>query len=268
MQERLGDRPTVSMHQGDCNQVIPAILDDEQVDRDRPCFAFLDQESTQLAWTTVERLAHYKDYEAPDDGVGNPLRCKIELWVLFNDQQLARMWPHDREKFTTPIGSEKLDTLMGSTKGWLDLWEGLLPVRELIGRYKERLGRLGYTYVSHQPIKDRASGRIQYHMIHATDHPSAESLMTWAKKVSTARPAPQLPGFDEDPNRRAENRGSAARRCGAATVWSQAQCRYDGPPHPGRRDRANLRLWSQGRRRCRPPAPRGGGTARPTPVGS
>ena len=55
----------IRIHTGDCNQVIPELLSSGQLDETRPCFALLDQESTQLGWETIETLANWKTYEPP-----------------------------------------------------------------------------------------------------------------------------------------------------------------------------------------------------------
>lgn len=191
--DRLQDRSSVLP--GDCNEVVPQLLTPDNVDPDRPCFAFLDQQSTQLHWATVEALAGYKGYEPPAS-MGNPRHCKVELWILFNvEQALVRMWPVKSDHLG-PIGESTLDRVMGGREVWRDLWDQRRPATDLLGRYVDNLRGLGYMYVSQQPFKNRSNGRVQYRMVHATDHPSAESLMLWAKRVSTAGPEPDpLPGF-------------------------------------------------------------------------
>lgn len=196
--ERFRDRAHVLP--GNCNDVVPQLLLGGSIDPDRPCFALLDQESTQLSWSTVASLAAYKRYKPPESS-GNPQQCKVELWILFNvESALTRMWPIASGRHLDPIGQATLDRVMGGREVWRELWDDRRPASDLLQRYVERLQALGYMYVSQQPFKNRATGRIQYRMVHATDHPSAESLMMWAKKVSSAGPEPpRLPGFDPNP---------------------------------------------------------------------
>ncbi|WP_428117891.1 three-Cys-motif partner protein TcmP [Candidatus Poriferisodalis sp.] len=193
--ERQIDR--INIHNGDCNRIIPGLIDSERLDSERPCFALLDQDSTQLTWETIEKLAHWKAYEPPPEGQGRPKRCKVELWILFNSHQVVnRIWPSDREKHPMPLGVDALDRMFGQRSVWFDLWEAGASTDALVERYKERLYDLGYQYVIPQLIKDPATGRPQYFMYHATDHPSAISLMRWAKRNADGYENVQLPGFE------------------------------------------------------------------------
>jgi len=187
----------IELHNGDCNEVIPRLIETGQLDSERACFALLDQDSTQLEWETVEMLANWKVYEPPPDDRGRPRKCKVEIWALFNTHQVVnRIWPSDREKHQMPLGVEALDRMFGHRSAWFDLWEAGASASALVDRYRERLYGLGYQYVIPQLIKDPASGRPQYFMYHATDHPSAISLMRWAKRNADGYENVQLPGFE------------------------------------------------------------------------
>lgn len=175
---------------GDCNTVIvDQLLSGEVVDRSRPCFAFLDPDSTQLSWSTVDALARYK--------IHNPEQkaCKIELWILFNEYQaIQRLWPRDKGRL--PPFAETLDRVMGDRAAWLDLWEQGKSAAWLVGRYRDRLVELGYRRVHQQQIIDPSTGRPQYWMVHATDHDAAASFMKWAKRSSSISMHNEpLPGF-------------------------------------------------------------------------
>ena len=192
---RVADR--IRIHRGDCNVLIPELLGRGQVDETRPCFAFLDQESTQLDWQTIEILANWKTYEPPPAESGRPKTCKVELWILFNSHQaIYRLWPKDRTRFPESISPPTLDRILGGRDAWWDLWEGGHAVSSLLQRFSDRLYGLGYQYVVPQLIIDPVDGRPQYHMIHATDHPSALSLMRWAKRTTDGFENAPLPGFD------------------------------------------------------------------------
>lgn len=187
----------IELHNGDCNEIIPRLIETDQLDSERACFALLDQDSTQLAWETVETLANWKVYEPPPGDRGRPRKCKVEIWALFNTHQVVnRIWPSDREKHEMPLGVEALDRMFGHRSAWFDLWEAGASASALVDRYRERLYGLGYQYVIPQLIKDPASGRPQYFMYHATDHPSAISLMRWAKRNADGYENVQLPGFE------------------------------------------------------------------------
>ena len=138
----------------------------------------LDPDSTQLNWATVRALAGYKPL---DDTNG---QYKVELWILFNTHQaIQRIWPADRgqpNRF-----ARTLDRVLGSRDAWEELFTAGRSARHLMVRYAERLKtELGYLYVDQQAITDHTSGRDQYHMIHASDHPAAGDFMIWARRAS------------------------------------------------------------------------------------
>ena len=78
------------------------------------------------------------------------------------------------------------------------MWKERQPASMLIVRFAERLRGLGYQHVRSQLFIDPATGRPQYHMIHATDHPSAISIMRWAKSSTDGYENRQIPGFETD----------------------------------------------------------------------
>ena len=180
----------------DCNLEIPNLLERGEMDPSKPCFAFLDQESTQLDWKTIEVLAGWKTYMPPLTAKGRPKACKVELWILFNTYQaITRLWPKDRQEYPEAFSPQTLDRVLGDREVWWDLWQGERPFSALVERYCDRLYGIGYQYVLPQLIKDPRTGRPQYHMIHATDHPSAVSFMRWAKRSTDGFENQQLPGI-------------------------------------------------------------------------
>lgn len=193
--DRLASR--ISFHPGDCNKKVPKLLASGELDATRPCFAFLDQESTQLNWKTVKTLASWKTYEPPPSMTGRPKMCKVELWILFNSHQaIYRLWPRDRQKYPESFSPDTLDRVFGSREAWWDLWEDHQSPSSLVLRFAEQLRALGYQYVLPQRFNDRTTGRPQYHMLHATDHPSAVSFMRWAKRSTDRYENQHLPGLE------------------------------------------------------------------------
>ena len=180
---------------GDCNIVIPELLESGRLDNQRPCFALLDQESTQLDWQTIETLAAWKSYIEPP-AHENPKDCKVELWILFNSHQvLHRLWPQDRIRYPKSFSPQTLDRMFGGRDSWWDLWENYRPSSALTTRFADQLKELGYQYVFPQTIRDPSTGRPQYQMFHATDHPSAIEIMRWAKRSTDGFENVHLPGF-------------------------------------------------------------------------
>ena len=190
-------RSRVRTHHGDCNQLVPMLLRDGDIDKTRPCFVLLDQESTQLSWETVANLAAWKTYDPPATNSGRPKNCKVELWILFNSHQaMNRLWPHDHSRYPESFSPDTLDRVFGGREAWRDLREQHRPFSALTTRYAEQILGLGYQYVHPQLIVDPATERPQYHMIHATDHPSAVSFMRWAKRSTDRVEKRHLPGLE------------------------------------------------------------------------
>jgi three-Cys-motif partner protein len=163
---------------GNCNPQLIQDLDNGVFARDRPVFAFLDPDSTQLDWNTVEALGAYKRDE----------EYKIELWILFNTHQaLMRLLPKQaRPGYETSGSATTLDRVMGDRAAWWDVYEQARTPGRLVSRYAERLENvLGYGAARVQRILDPESGRPQYYMVHASDHPAAHEFMRWAQ-VQTA----------------------------------------------------------------------------------
>lgn len=182
---------------GDCNTVISRLLREGAIDRDRPCFALLDPDSTELEWTTVAELARYKPYLPPPPGTSTPASCKVEMWILVNTHHaLVRLMPSDRTKHEAPPHAHILDRVMGGRDAWWDLWlEGWGGGDRLANRYADRLKTvLGYRFVHAQRVDDPDTNRPQYYMVHASDHPNAHSLMRSAKREKMTDP-PQFRGM-------------------------------------------------------------------------
>jgi three-Cys-motif partner protein len=173
---------------GDCNKQMLADLHDDLVPKAKPCLAVLDPNSTELAWSTVEALSRYKSDCQP------PATCKIELWILLNTYQvLMRLMPRDGD----PNG-RVLNRWLGGEEGWRDLHARGEGPSMYAYRYCQRLvSELGYGMAVPYLIKDPKTGRPQYHMIHASDHPAAHDFMRWAANHAAPNDvaAPSLPGL-------------------------------------------------------------------------
>lgn len=167
---------------GDFNLAVRSHLDPAIVPWDRPCFAFLDPNSTELAWSTIEALAAYKAGGTP------PAQCKVELWILLNTYQvLMRLMPRQgRPAYRT------LDGWFGERAAWRDLYDQRASPNRFAQRYAERLEDLGYGAAQSLLILDPKTCRPQYHMIHASDHPKAFEFMRWAERKSTPHAGEKL----------------------------------------------------------------------------
>jgi three-Cys-motif partner protein len=164
----------VNYRPGDMNKKLLEDLNEGNIPRDRPCFACLDQYSTQLDWETVAALAEYKSGSNP------PKDCKVELWILVaTNHALVRLFPRDGQP-----QEATLDRVFGGREYWRDLAERTRLTTSGIARhFADNLEkRLGYGAARCQAIRDKTSGAVQYYMIHASDHPAAHTLMPWAER--------------------------------------------------------------------------------------
>lgn len=188
------ERLQCSIHPGDFNVAVLELLGSEGVERDKPCFAFLDPNSTELSWATVKALAAYK---GGSEGI-----LKIELWILLNTYQaLVRLMPHKEPTgYATGPDATTLDRVMGGREAWWDIRTADRRPEALAIRYAERLqSELQYRAARAHIILDPKTKRPQYHMIHAGDHEAAFSFMRWAEVETSQEPyeAPRLFGVPE-----------------------------------------------------------------------
>jgi len=203
----------VWIRQGDFNKEVLSDLDAGNIPKDKPCFALLDPDSTQLDWSTIEALASYKGGDPPRD-------CRPELLILFNtDQALVRLIPREQDlEYADSAMARTLDRVMGGRKAWEDLNGPQLTAVDLMNRYRHNLQGLGYAYTTAVPILSIAGmkPRRQYFMVQASEHPKARDLMLWAETAMyrargveallptemfadrEMRPTPPVPMVDED----------------------------------------------------------------------
>lgn len=193
LKKRLGEnlKPRVAsrctVRPGDCNAEIAGDLDAGVVAQERPCFAFLDPNGTELAWSTLVKLATWKTDIAP------PERCKVELWILLNTHQvLARLMPKKK-----PPSVDVMDRWFGERDAWWDLYQDRSPLPLFAQRYADRLQGLGYGAAVPRLISDPKTKRPVYYMVHASDHPAAHSFMSWSSRTagSDGGQEQRLPGM-------------------------------------------------------------------------
>lgn len=159
---------------GDCNAKIAPVLAGLADLNWAPTFAFLDQQSTEVQWPTIECLARHKRAD----------KTKTELWLLCASGLLPRGLRMRTEEIDASV-AEQMTRMFGT-----DLWlEALTAVRqnlltgaqfrgELTNLMRWRLEHdLGYkTTLDFQVIN--TGGRGIFDMIFATDHWAGEKIMT------------------------------------------------------------------------------------------
>jgi three-Cys-motif partner protein len=100
---------------GDCNATITATLAELAGFNWAPTFAFLDQQSTEVHWSTIRHLARHKRADKP----------KTELWLLCASGLLPRGLKIRADAIDTAV-ADKMTTMFGT-----DIWvEALHAARD------------------------------------------------------------------------------------------------------------------------------------------
>jgi three-Cys-motif partner protein len=169
--EHASSKRRVTILEGDFNEKVYDILQSGRITEKTATFALLDQRTFECQWRTVEALSRFKS--------GN----KIESFYFFPtgwvDRSLAAVSkPETKRKVEAWWGRADWDTLQGM--------DGTARALLVAQRFEDELGFGKATpYSIHS---DRRGGRVMYHMIHATDHPEASSLMARAYRKVSGRP--------------------------------------------------------------------------------
>ncbi|MEW6737444.1 MAG: three-Cys-motif partner protein TcmP [Acidobacteriota bacterium] len=172
----------IEIFSGDCNTLIPEFLSQRLISKKEATFCLLDQRTFECHWSTVKALANYEKSQ-----------FKIELFYF-----LAEAWLNRAIKAIRNF--DIIEKWWGRTD-----WQILSTVKSydrariVCDRMKSELG---YKSVVPWPIyAKKTGGRIQYFMLHATDHPEAPSLMNRAyKKAVSPREASEQLNLFEDEN--------------------------------------------------------------------
>ena len=149
---------SIHLYPGDFNKSIDKILQSGLIKEKEASFCLLDQRTFECQWKTLESLASFtKD------------RFKIELFYFLGSGWLHRAISQQTDKSV-------IDVWWGNNN-WADLQK--LPVSRLPDSFCRRFrDELGYRYAVPWPIYERSDGgKVMYHMIHATDHEIAPTLM-------------------------------------------------------------------------------------------
>jgi three-Cys-motif partner protein len=180
-----GDRARVFC--GNSNEKIEELL--ALVPHTAPTFAFLDPEGSELDWATVKAIADHKRNRSAN---------KIEQLILFpTDTGFVRMLPVGREP--NPEWELRVTTMFGHDR-WREIYER--RKRDLITPddartayvqlYCQGLRDLGYEFVQERQISDinkkNVTGASRYFLIHATDKPAGDSIMSWCFDKRHVRP--------------------------------------------------------------------------------
>jgi three-Cys-motif partner protein len=147
---------------GDFNKNVSEILRSGKITQKEATFCLLDQRMFECHWSTLKKLAAYK----------NPPNRKIEILYF-----LGVGWLH--RSLSGIRNTDIMDKWWGR-KDWLQLKD--LKHIEAANLVRERFEQeLDYKFAAAYPIYDKEKGnRVMYYMIHASDHEEAPMLMVRA----------------------------------------------------------------------------------------
>lgn len=163
----------INVIEGDFNRNVGSVLSSSRITPKTATFALLDQRTFECEWETVQKIAGHK----PNLGACD---TKIEIFYFLATGWLDRSIAAVR----SPLTGAKLTRWWGKDD-WLHLkgMQGIPRANQIADRFRTELG---YASARAYAIHNRKrKGRIMYHMIHATDHSEAPSLMLRAyRKIS------------------------------------------------------------------------------------
>ncbi len=175
---RYGNDSRARVYAGDCNEKIDDVIRDLAAFHWAPTFVFIDQQSADVTWSTISKLANFKQY-----------KTKPELWILISApfmEKGAKGTKNDEFRV-------RIDALYG-TSDWLKIQSArdsdLISAEEyrdhMVNFFRWRLQtELGYQATMTIPIYMGSSLAI-YEMVFATDHPAGISIMNSVYQKSDA----------------------------------------------------------------------------------
>ena len=160
----------ITVLEGDFNNKVHDVLNSGQITERKATFALLDQRTFECEWKTVESLSKHKSQN------------KIEIFYFFATGWIDRSIAAVRKPETAEIVKR-----WWGNDSWRDLrgMDSTARAQLVAQRFKDELkyrSALPYAIHSH-----RRSGRVMYHMIHATDHIEAPKLMIRAYRRISGR---------------------------------------------------------------------------------
>jgi three-Cys-motif partner protein len=169
--EHLTKKRRIEVIPGDFNSTVKTILDSGRIGEKTATFALLDQRAFECEWATVGALSSHKKER------------KIEIFYFFPTGWMDR----SIAAIKTPEGEAGAEKWWGNAS-WRNLRgvNGVERANMVAARFRNELGyKWAHPYAIHDA---RLGGRTMYHMVHATDHDEAPTLMLRAyRKVSGRR---------------------------------------------------------------------------------
>lgn len=172
---------------GDCNATLSSALQWLDPYRWAPTFAFLDPRGLQVAWTTIETLAEWR----------NDKKTKVEQWILLPEPALARVLGLRGARGRR--SADRLDRLYG-TRDWIAIHQlrrsDSISAEEMRAEFVNLLRwrleqHLGYRTTHALQIISTAGHPI-YTLVFATDSAPGHDIMTHVYNSAATRTLPTM----------------------------------------------------------------------------
>lgn len=170
--ERFPEDNRYRVVKGDCNETVNEVLMELHEFRWAPTFAFLDQQAAEIHWSTIEKVARFRQ---------NKNGWKTELWTLMSPAMIARgVRGTNSEEF-----KQQVSNLYGGDD-WLRIMQALRSRKITAEQYRQEMVNLmryqletglGYRYTHRIPMTMSTNKMTIFDMVFATDHDAGDKIM-------------------------------------------------------------------------------------------
>lgn len=175
-----------------------------------PTLAYLDPNSLELAWSTVETIARF-GMTPLEPGAWVRQKGPVELLILFPTGPLKRRLPQAGKPPASEAKHQTVDRLFGCSD-WRSIYRdqraGIMTGEsswlEYVNLYRLRLASLGYPHTSAIEVRN-TKGVVIYHMVFATSSEPGWRIMN-AVMGKAREVLPRL--LEEERRRRREHPGA------------------------------------------------------------
>ena len=172
----------IKVYAGDCNKQIPRALQELRRLSWAPTFAFIDPNSLEAKWCTLEKLARFRTG-----------RYKTELFLLFSPQMFTRLLPVKGNQLR-PEDEAAIDAVF-RIGAWREIYKSRLNEslsgheahEEYLNLMRWRLEtELGYQWTHPLELKN-TRGTSLYFMIFATSNEAGHKIMSHLYNTAAAQ---------------------------------------------------------------------------------
>lgn len=162
--------------EGDCNQVVDEVLLGLTPWAAAPTFAFVDQQTSEVTWETIQKLARFRTGPR-----------KAEIWILMSPAMIIRNLHH--------LGPQKRASALYGDERWRQILQArvddVLDAEEfrdeMVNLFRWQLEKqLGYRFTARIPMR-LTTGTTLYDMVFASDHDAGIKIMTDVYKKAAER---------------------------------------------------------------------------------